>query len=320
MISETFLLLTTWFEPDKELLSDFDFEGYLNARSQFSTDEWIDLLIQSMGFNPEMFGYRNKMLQLLRLVPYVERNFNLIELGPKGTGKSHIFSEFSPHGMLISGGEVTVPKLFVNNSSGKLGLVGYWDIVAFDEFAGKQKNVNKALVDILKNYLANKTFSRGVETIGAEASMAFIGNTKHNVPFMLKHSDFFEELPEKYYLTELRGNISLDIEITDLNSNKGMINVLISDESKNEIASATFIKVKGLKAEVSFDSIYPGKYAIQFYHDENQNGKLDMNLIGIPKESYGSSNDVKPVLGPPKFEKMLLNLTENKKVIMVPVN
>lgn len=180
-------------------LSDFDFEGYLNARSQFSTDEWIDLLIQSMGFNPEMFGKRNKMLQLLRLVPYVERNYNLIELGPKGTGKSHIFSEFSPHGMLISGGEVTVPKLFVNNSSGKLGLVGYWDIVAFDEFAGKQKNVNKALVDILKNYLANKTFSRGVETIGAEASMAFIGNTKHNVPFMLKHSDFFEELPEKYY-------------------------------------------------------------------------------------------------------------------------
>ena len=152
-----------------------------------------------MGFNPEMFGKRNKMLQLLRLVPYVERNYNLIELGPKGTGKSHIFSEFSPHGMLVSGGEVTVPKLFVNNSSGKLGLVGYWDIVAFDEFAGKQKNVNKALVDILKNYLANKTFSRGVETIGAEASMAFIGNTKHNVPFMLKHSDFFEELPEKYY-------------------------------------------------------------------------------------------------------------------------
>tara|TARA_Y100001968_G_scaffold92707_1_gene83345 strand:- start:46 stop:2115 length:2070 start_codon:yes stop_codon:yes gene_type:complete len=180
-------------------LSDFNFEHYLNARSNFSTEEWIDLLIQSMGFNPEMFGKRNKLLQLLRLVPYVERNFNLIELGPKGTGKSHIFSEFSPHGMLISGGEVTVPKLFVNNNSGKLGLVGYWDVVAFDEFAGKQKNVNKALVDILKNYLANKTFSRGVETLGADASMAFIGNTKHNVPFMLKYSDFFEELPEKYY-------------------------------------------------------------------------------------------------------------------------
>ena len=129
-----------------------------------------------------------------------------------------------------------------------------------------------------------------------------------------------KELPKKYYLTELRGNISLDIEITNLKSNKGMISVLISDENKNEIASATFIKAKGLKAEVSFDSIYSGRYAIQFYHDENQNGKLDLNLIGIPKESYGSSNDVKPVLGPPKFEKMLFNLTENKKVIMVPVN
>ena len=129
-----------------------------------------------------------------------------------------------------------------------------------------------------------------------------------------------QELPVKNYYTEFNGNISLDIEIENLKSNKGNINVLISDESKNEIASATFIKVKGLKAEVSFDSIYPGKYAIQFYHDENQNGKLDMNLIGIPKESYGSSNNVKPILGPPKFEKMLFSLTENKKVIMKPVN
>ena len=137
-------------------LSHFDFDGYLSARRNFSTDEWIDLLVQSMGFNPEMFHKRHKMLQLLRLVPFVERNYNLIELGPKGTGKSHIFSEFSPHGMLVSGGEVTVPKLFVNNSSGKLGLVGYWDVVAFDEFAGKQKKIDKSLVDILKNYLANK--------------------------------------------------------------------------------------------------------------------------------------------------------------------
>ena len=129
-----------------------------------------------------------------------------------------------------------------------------------------------------------------------------------------------QELPVKNYYTEFNGNISLDIEIENLKSNKGNINVLISDESKNEIASATFIRVKGLKAEVSFDSIYPGKYAIQFYHDENQNGKLDMNLIGIPKEKFGSSNNVKPILGPPKFEKMLFSLTENKKVIMKPVN
>ncbi|MBN9530324.1 MAG: BREX system Lon protease-like protein BrxL [Alphaproteobacteria bacterium] len=180
-------------------LSKFDYDAYLKARGGFTTDEWIDLLFQTVGFDPEMFGRRSKLLQLMRLVPFVERNYNLIELGPKGTGKSHIFSEFSPHGILISGGEVTVPKLFVNNSSGKIGLVGYWDVAAFDEFAGRQKRVDKALVDIMKNYMANKSFSRGVETLGAEASMVFVGNTKHTVPYMLKHTDLFEELPAKYY-------------------------------------------------------------------------------------------------------------------------
>ena len=180
-------------------MSSFDFYEYVSKRDAFTTEEWIDLLMQTVGFNPEAFGRRSKLLQLLRLIPYVERNYNLIELGPKGTGKSHIFSEFSPHGILISGGEVTVPKLFVNNTSGKIGLVGYWDTVAFDEFAGQAKKVDKALVDIMKNYLANKSFSRGIETLGAEASMAFIGNTKHSVPYMLKHTDLFEELPEKYH-------------------------------------------------------------------------------------------------------------------------
>lgn len=180
-------------------ISHFDFDGYLEARQQFTTDEWIDLLVQSIGFNPQLFGKRSKLIQLIRLIPFCERNYNLIELGPKGTGKSHIYSEFSPHGILISGGEVTVPKLFVNNASGKIGLVGYWDVVAFDEFAGKQKRVDKALVDIMKNYMANKSFSRGVETLGAEASMVFVGNTRHTVPYMLKHSDLFDELPDKFY-------------------------------------------------------------------------------------------------------------------------
>ena len=180
-------------------LSHFDFDVYVEARKQFTTDEWIDLLVQSIGFNPEMFGKRSKLTQLIRLIPFCERNYNLIELGPKGTGKSHIYSEFSPHGILISGGEVSVPKLFVNNSTGKIGLVGYWDCVAFDEFAGKQKRVDKALVDIMKNYMANKSFSRGVETLGAEASMVFVGNTQHTVPYMLKHSDLFCELPDKFY-------------------------------------------------------------------------------------------------------------------------
>ena len=180
-------------------ISHFDFDGYIKARKKFSTEEWMDLLLQSIGFNPDLFGKRNKLTQLIRLIPFCERNYNMIELGPKGTGKSHIYSEFSPHGILISGGEVTVAKLFVHNTTGKIGLVGYWDTVAFDEFAGKKKKANKTLVDIMKNYMANKSFSRGIETLGAEASMVFVGNTKHTLPYMLKHSDLFEELPEQYY-------------------------------------------------------------------------------------------------------------------------
>ncbi len=180
-------------------LSHFDFDVYVEARKKFSTEEWIDLLIQSIGFNPGFFGKRSKLTQLVRLIPFCERNYNLIELGPKGTGKSHIYSEFSPHGILISGGEITVPKLFVNNVTGKIGLVGYWDVVAFDEFAGRKKRVDNALVDILKNYMANKSFSRGVETLGAEASTVFVGNTQHTVPYMLKYSDLFDELPERYH-------------------------------------------------------------------------------------------------------------------------
>lgn len=180
-------------------IAKYDFDAYVQARVQFSTEEWIDLLMQSIGFDPSAFGRRSKLLQLMRLIPYVERNYNIIELGPKGTGKSHIYSEFSPHGQLISGGEISVPKLFVNNSNGRIGLVGYWDVVAFDEFAGREKTANKALVDIMKNYMANKSFSRGVNPMGAEASFAFVGNTDHNVPFMLKNSDLFEALPPQFH-------------------------------------------------------------------------------------------------------------------------
>jgi ATP-dependent Lon protease len=182
-------------------LSRFDFVDYLLGREQFSTEQWMDVLLQSIGFDPEHFSRRKKLLQLTRLISFTERNYNLIELGPKGTGKSHVFSEFSPHGMLISGGEVTLAKLFVNNASGKIGLVGYWDTVAFDEFAGPEKRIPQNLVDVMKNYMANKTFSRGRESLGAEASMVFIGNTKRSVNYMLKHADLFEQLPKAYYDT-----------------------------------------------------------------------------------------------------------------------
>jgi ATP-dependent Lon protease len=175
-----------------------DQEEFLRARAEFTTEEWLDLLMQSLGFDPEHFGRRAKLLTLVRLIPYCERNYNLLELGPKGTGKSHVYAEFSPHGMLISGSEVTTPKLFVNNSTGKIGLVGYWDCLCFDEFAGKDKKIDKALVDIMKNYMANRTFSRGIEQLSAEASMVFMGNTQKSVAYMLKHSHFFEPLPDRY--------------------------------------------------------------------------------------------------------------------------
>jgi ATP-dependent Lon protease len=175
-----------------------DHDEFLAARAQFSTDEWIDVLMQSVGFNPEPFTRRGKLLTLIRLIPFCERNYNLLELGPKGTGKSHVYAEFSPHGMLISGSEVTAPKLFVSNANGKIGLVGYWDCICFDEFAGKDKKVDKTLVDIMKNYMANRTFSRGIEQLSAEASMVFMGNTQKSVAYMLKHSHFYEPLPDKY--------------------------------------------------------------------------------------------------------------------------
>ena len=179
-------------------VSRADYEEFVRARTSFTTDEWMGVLLQSIGLNPEMFSRRGKLLQLIRLVPYCERNYNLIELGPKGTGKSHIYAEFSPHGILISGAEISVPKLFVNNSNGRIGLVGYWDCVCFDEFAGKDKRVDKNLVDIMKNYMANKSFSRGIEQLSAEASMVFMGNTKKSLAYMLKHSHFFDQLPDKY--------------------------------------------------------------------------------------------------------------------------
>lgn len=179
-------------------MSGFDKDVYLAARERMTSDEWVDALLQTIGFNPEKFGRRHKLFQLLRLVPFAERNYNLMELGPKGTGKSHVYSQCSPHGMLLSGGEVSLAKLFVNNSSEKIGLVGYWDCIAFDEFAGRDKKPEKKLVDVMKNYMANHSFSRGVGTMDAEASFAMVGNTAHNVPYMLKNTNLFDALPNAY--------------------------------------------------------------------------------------------------------------------------
>ena len=130
---------------------------------------------------------------------------------------------------------------------------------------------------------------------------------------------FSQEENSIYYITDLRGDISLEMEINNLQSNNGPLYIRILDENENPVIVGTS-PVINYSARISFDSISPGKYAIQFFHDENENQKIDFSLIGIPKEKFGSSNNVKPILGPPKFEKMLFSLTENKKVIMKPVN
>ena len=130
---------------------------------------------------------------------------------------------------------------------------------------------------------------------------------------------FSQEENNKFYITDLRGDISLEMEINNLKSNNGPLYIRILDENENPVVVGTSLVVN-YSSRISFDSIFPGKYAIQFFHDENENQKMDFSLIGIPKEKFGSSNDVKPVLGPPKFEKMLFNLTEDKKIIMIPVN
>ena len=130
---------------------------------------------------------------------------------------------------------------------------------------------------------------------------------------------FSQEETTKFYITEFRGDISLDMVIKYLESNKGTIYIRILDENENPVIVGTS-PVINYSSEISFDSIFPGKYAIQFFHDENENQKMDFNLIGIPKEKFGSSNNVKPILGPPKFEKMLFEIYQDKKIVMKPVN
>ena len=182
-------------------ISNIDIQEYIDQRSSFTTDEWIDFLMHTVGLNPEAMNRREKFITLARLLPHVENNFNFMELGPKGTGKSHVFQELSPYGVLVSGGDVTSARLFVRMSGKKeeLGLVGYWDVVAWDEFEQqKGRNVDAVLIDTMQNYLANKSFNRGKGTHEASASMSFVGNTKHTVPYMLKNSHLFESIPTSF--------------------------------------------------------------------------------------------------------------------------
>jgi ATP-dependent Lon protease len=182
-------------------LTRFNFEGYGEGRKEFTRDEWLDAILRSVGLEPaKLKSKRLKFHYVARLVPLVEANFNFIELGPRGTGKSYFFSEFSPYSTLISGGQATKAALFYNNARHKIGLVGFWDTIAFDEVAGI-KIKDQDAIQIMKDYMANGRFSRGVEVI-ADASMAFVGNIDHSIKQLVNSTDYdlFIPLPKEFDL------------------------------------------------------------------------------------------------------------------------
>lgn len=176
-------------------MPNLDMKEVLEGRAQFSKEEWIDILLRSTGMEPAKLDHRVKMLLLTRLIPLVENNFNLCELGPRGTGKSHVFKEISPNSILVSGGQTTVANLFYNMASKTVGLVGMWDCVAFDEVAGIKFKDNDG-IQIMKDFMASGSFARGKESKSASASMVFVGNINQSVDVLLKTSHLFDPFPE----------------------------------------------------------------------------------------------------------------------------
>lgn len=176
-------------------MPNLDKNEIIEARQQFTKEEWIDLILRSSGMEPTQFEYRVKWHLLARLVPLVENNVNICELGPRGTGKSHIYKELSPNSILVSGGQTTVANLFYNMGRRQVGLVGLWDCVAFDEVAGISFK-DKDGVQIMKDYMASGSFARGKDAIQANASMVFVGNINQSVDSLLKTSHLFEPFPE----------------------------------------------------------------------------------------------------------------------------
>jgi len=185
-------------------LARFDLDEFSETRGSLSRNEWIDLIIRSMGLEPARMDQRLKMLMITRLVPFVEKNYNFIELGPRGTGKSYAFSEISPYCILISGGKASSANLFYNNARRQVGLVGHWDVVAFDEVAGLNVRDAEAL-QIMKDYMANGRFSRGIAQVLADASLVFIGNLNQPAESLARNpsTDLFQPLPKEFDLALL---------------------------------------------------------------------------------------------------------------------
>ena len=171
-----------------------DIDDLKKGRKAFTKEEWIDVLLRSIGMEPDQLTYREKWLLLLRMVPLVENNFNLCELGPRSTGKSHLYKEISPNSILVSGGQTTVANLFYNMGKHTMGLVGLWDCVAFDEVAGIRFK-DKDGIQIMKDYMASGSFARGKEEKAANASMVFVGNINQSVDVLLKTSSLFDPFP-----------------------------------------------------------------------------------------------------------------------------
>lgn len=181
-------------------MPSLDLSEFVSHREAFTTDEWIALLLRSAGYEPSALTPRERMHFLTRMVPLVELNYNLCELGPRGTGKSHIYTEVSPYSYLLSGGQTTTAKLFANNAARagqRIGLVGHWDCIAFDEVAGMNFRDQNA-VQIMKGYMANGTFGRGTESFNAEASMVFEGNINDSVANILKTTHLFDPFPPEF--------------------------------------------------------------------------------------------------------------------------
>lgn len=184
-----------WIEEMKPIqMATFDLKEYIECRRQFSSDEWIDFLIRSIGLEPANFDRRLKLEFLVRMIPLCEQNYNLVELGPRGTGKSFAYQEFTPYAILLTG-PTTVANLFYNIGTGKMGLVGLWDAVAFDEVADLQK-MPKEVITTLKTYCESGTFARGKDALSGTASIVMFGNTNQPVEVMVRSSHLFVPMPE----------------------------------------------------------------------------------------------------------------------------
>jgi ATP-dependent Lon protease len=182
-------------------LARFDFDEFCAGRKEFTTEEWMDALLRSSGLEPNRFERRLKLLLIARFIPFVEKNYNFIELGPRGTGKSYAFSEMSPYCILISGGKASSANLFYNNARRQVGLVGHWDVVAFDEVAG-MKVTDPDTIQIMKDYMANGRFSRGITQVHADASLAFVGNLNQPVETLVQNAatDLLQPLAREFDL------------------------------------------------------------------------------------------------------------------------